>query len=112
MKKNMLLRVPATSANLGPGFDCIGMALDLYNYIDFEFLGSTGEVSIEICGEGIENLAKDKSNLVYQAYSKVFMSKNEPIPGIRLKLINNIPLARGLGSSSAAIIGGLIIANC
>lgn len=107
----MLLKVPATSANLGPGFDCIGMALDLYNYIEFDRFGDDGYLSIEISGEGASNLRKDKSNLVYHAYAKVFLMQKMPVPGIRLKLINNIPLARGLGSSSAAIIGGLMIAN-
>jgi len=107
----MLLRVPATSANLGPGFDCIGMALDLYNYIDFEIGEKDGYLSLDVSGEGKESLAKDKSNLVYQAFSRVFIKRKEAIPGIKLKLINNIPLARGLGSSSAAIIGGLMIAN-
>lgn len=107
----MLLRVPATSANLGPGFDCIGMALNLYNYIDFEAFGDKGDLSIEISGEGAGNLRKDKTNLVYQAFAKVFKKAEQPVPGIKLKLINNIPLARGLGSSSAAIIGGLLAAN-
>lgn len=107
----MLLRIPATSANLGPGFDCIGMALDLYNYIDFEAVDSPGALSIEICGEGQHSLSKDETNLVYQAFSRVFAGRREPIPGIKFKLINNIPLARGLGSSSAAIIGGILAAN-
>lgn len=107
----MRLRVPATSANLGPGFDCIGMALNLYNYIDFEVCASPGFLSLEICGEGQDSLCKDKTNLVYQAFSRTFVRRNEVIPGIKLKLINNIPLARGLGSSSAAIIGGILVAN-
>lgn len=107
----MLLRVPATSANLGPGFDCIGMALDLYNYIDFEINSIPGFFSIEISGEGQNDLSKDESNLVYQSFIRAFEKRNEPVPGICLKLINNIPLARGLGSSSAAIIGGLLAAN-
>jgi len=107
----MLLRIPATSANLGPGFDCIGMALNLYNYIEYEISGDEGYLSLEISGEGAKSLAKDKSNLVYQAFSRAFIKNNQKVPGIKLKLINNIPLARGLGSSSAAIIGGLMAAN-
>lgn len=108
----MLLRIPATSANLGPGFDCIGMALNLYNYIEFEVVDDPGYLSLEISGEGKESLKKDKTNLVYQAFSKAFIKRGLSIPGIKLKLMNNIPLARGLGSSSAAIIGGLMAANC
>jgi len=107
----MLLRVPATSANLGPGFDCIGMALNLYNYIDFEMMDQFNVVEIDIQGEGKKQLSQDNSNLVYQAYSRVFSYLNKPVPGIKLVLKNNIPLARGLGSSSAAIVGGLLVAN-
>ncbi|MGI6227265.1 MAG: homoserine kinase [Peptococcales bacterium] len=107
----MLLKIPATSANLGPGFDCIGMALNLYNYLEFEVVDQENYLSIDIDGEGKGSLAKDKSNLVYQAFSKVFTKNGLPIPGIKFKLTNNIPLARGLGSSSAAIIGGLMAAN-
>jgi len=107
----MLIRVPATSANLGPGFDCIGMALNLYNYIEYEVLDDEGALSLEISGEGANSLAKDESNLVYRAFSRAFILNNQKVPGIKLKFINNIPLARGLGSSSAAIIGGLMVAN-
>ncbi|MDK2822530.1 MAG: homoserine kinase [Clostridia bacterium] len=107
----MLIRVPATSANLGPGFDCVGMALNLYNYIEFEVLEKYNDLSIDIKGEGDKNLKKDNTNLVYQAFSKVFLDLGKPIPGIKFSLKNNIPLSRGLGSSSAAIIGGLMAAN-
>jgi len=107
----MLIRVPATSANLGPGFDCIGMALNLYNYIDFEVLDNTNQLFIDIKGEGETQLTKDSSNLVYQAYAKIFLNLKKPIPGIKFILKNNIPLARGLGSSSAAVVGGLLVAN-
>ena len=107
----MLLKIPATSANLGPGFDCIGMALNLYNYIDFEVIDGYGKLEIEVKGEGADELSKDKDNLVYQAYERVFLKLSQPVPGIRLKMENSIPLARGLGSSSAAVVGGLAIAN-
>ncbi len=107
----MKVKIPATSANLGPGFDCIGMSLNLYNYIYFEQTDNYEELIIDITGEGQDLLARDHNNLTYQAYKRVFDYLGEPIPGIKLNFENNIPLARGLGSSAAAVIGGLLIAN-
>ncbi|MFZ5943485.1 MAG: homoserine kinase [Bacillota bacterium] len=106
----MQIRIPATSANLGPGFDCIGMALNLYNYIEFE-TNDDNKVHIEVDGLGAENLKKDESNLIYFAFKKAFAKAGKPVPGVKFVFTNNIPLARGLGSSSAAIIGGLVAAN-
>lgn len=107
----MDIKVPATSANLGAGFDCIGLALNLYNYIQFEKQERYDNLEMDIIGEGEEILPKDKSNLVYRAYTSVFKYLQKPITGIKIKLTNNIPLARGLGSSAAAVIGGLVVAN-
>jgi len=107
----MKIIVPATSANLGPGFDCIGMALDLYNEIEFYSLPEEASLKIEIEGEGEGLLSQEKDNLVYTSFLKIFEKLNLPVPGISLKLKNNIPLSRGLGSSSAAIVGGLAIGN-
>lgn len=106
-----IIKVPATSANVGPGFDCLGLALNLYNEIEYEVLDKDGELLVEILGEGKNDLAKDKRNLIYKAYESVFEYLKRPVKGIRLKLTNNIPLSRGLGSSSAAIIGGIVLAN-
>lgn len=103
------IRVPATSANLGPGFDCLGIALDLFNYISVE--ETEMGLDIEIEGEGSNELARNETNLTYQAMGKVFKMLNYKPKGIKIKQTNNIPLSRGLGSSAAAIVGGLVAAN-
>lgn len=103
------IRVPATSANLGPGFDCLGMALNLFNYISVE--ETEFGLDIEILGEGSRELAHNETNLTYQAMDEVFKKLNYKPKGIRIKQVNNIPLSMGLGSSAAAIIGGLVAAN-
>ena len=104
------MRIPATTANMGPGFDCIGMAFDFYNYIDFEQTGEDGFCELSSDGEaGKIDLSKD--NLIYQAYSAVFEYLNRPVLGIRMHFENNVPYSRGLGSSSAALIGGVKVAN-
>lgn len=103
------VQVPASSANLGPGFDTLGMALQLYNIIEMEEI-KTGNI-IEVEGEGAEEISRDNNNIVYQAAQSVFKLADYQPQGIRIKLINNIPIARGLGSSAAAIVGGIVAAN-
>lgn len=103
------VQVPATTANLGPGLDCLGMALQLYNSVEVS-TAPTGLI-IEIHGEGSGDIPKDERNMVYQAAVKVFNHVNTPPPGMKIRLINSIPVARGLGSSTAAIAGGMIAAN-
>lgn len=107
MNDKLTIRVPATSANMGPGFDCLGMALDLWNTISIEF----GESGFIIEGEGVTNLPKDNSNLVYSSFERIFLSIKKPIPDVRIICKNEIPMGRGLGSSSAAIVGGLFAGN-
>ena len=70
----MKVKIPATSANLGPGFDCIGMSLNLYNYIYFEQTDNYEELIIDITGEGQDLLARDHNNLTYQAYKRVLIT--------------------------------------
>lgn len=111
MKKNKMIQVPATSANIGPGFDCLGIALDLYNDIEYELFGNPGDLEIVIQGEGKSSLSKGVDNLVYSSFKKVFEFMEKKPPGIIIKQINRIPLSRGLGSSSAAIVGGIVLAN-
>ncbi len=106
-----VIKIPATSANVGPGFDCLGLALNLYNEISFEKTMTPGEVSITIAGEGKRELDRDDQNLVYRAFKKTFEYCKEEVPGIQFTQVNRIPLSRGLGSSSAAIIGGIVMAN-
>ena len=101
------VKVPATTANFGSGFDCLGAALGLYNYIEMDF-AKTDE--IEVMGEGEKTVEKNKTNLVYKAASRVFDEVGISKP-IKISLENNIPIARGLGSSAACIAGGLVAAN-
>lgn len=103
------IQVPATTANLGPGFDTLGMALKLYNVVEVE--ETAGGVTIEVEGDGADKIPRDQSNIVYLAAARVFQEARYSPKGLRIKLVNNIPVARGLGSSAAAIVGGLTGAN-
>lgn len=105
------VKVPATSANLGSGFDTLGMAVSLYNEIEFELLDGTDHLEITIEGFGKDEGYNTKENLIYKAYSYPFIKANNKAPSIRIKAINQIPFARGLGSSSAAIVIGLVAAQ-
>ena len=96
--------VPATTANLGPGFDCLGMALDIWNTVRIE----SGAFGIEISGEGADALPGDESNLIYKAFRRVFQEVDRPVPQLRITCENQVPLARGLGSSTTAVVGGLM----
>ena len=101
--------VPATSANLGPGFDSLGLALDLHDELTAEVIDDGLVVEVE--GEGAGTLALDESHLVVRAMWAGFAAMGVAPPGIRLHCRNVIPHARGLGSSSAAIVGGLGLAR-
>ena len=101
----MIVRAPATSANLGPGFDCVGVALDLWNELEVTD-GEPGAVVVEVAGEGAGELPEDDTNLVVRAYAL----RASPA-GKRFRLRNHIPLERGLGSSAAAIALGLVAAG-
>jgi homoserine kinase len=111
MKTKGIIKVPATSANVGPGFDCLGIALGLYNELEYELKGNPGDIEIDLEGEGKNLLSKGKDNLVYYSFKKVFEKKGKEAPGIKIKQINRIPLSRGLGSSSAAIVSGIVLAS-
>lgn len=102
------VRVPATSANLGPGFDSLGLALTLYNDLRFD-IAETDELTVT--GEGESELRAETRTIAHTAAHRVFHLLQLDIPGVRLSLDNRIPLARGLGSSSAAIVAGLFAAN-
>jgi homoserine kinase len=109
--------VPATSANLGPGFDVVGMALQLYNTVTVEVTGPprpagvTPAPQITVEGEGADSLGRDARNLVYRSVCTLFERASVAVPAMRLQLENRIPVGRGLGSSAAAIAGGLVAAN-
>jgi homoserine kinase len=101
--------VPATSANLGPGYDCLGLALGLRDELVGEVLPSGLEVAVE--GEGAGGVPRDASHLVVRAMHAAFDEMGERPVGLRLHCSNRIPHARGLGSSSAAIVGGIALAR-
>jgi homoserine kinase len=103
------VQVPATTANMGPGFDCLGMALELHNVV--EMIPASRGVTIEVCGEGAADIPRDESNLVFQSARRVFQQVGEIMTGLKIRLLNQIPVARGLGSSTSAIVGGIIAAN-
>lgn len=103
------VRVPATTANLGPGFDCMGIALKLYNQVRIEEMEKGLEISI--IDDSKRFLPRDESNLVYTAMERVFRKAGKHVKGLRLEIDSRIPVTRGLGSSSAGIVSGLLGAN-
>lgn len=106
------VKVPATTANIGPGFDCLGAALTLYNCFHFRPIeGLPGEVVIQVKGLEADRVPKDAGNLVYRAFSYLFQQLQRPVPAVAIDIDLEVPLARGLGSSSTAIVGGLVGAN-
>ena len=110
-KKLVTFKIPATSANIGSGFDSVGLALDLYNEIHIYENENSKKIEFEIIGEGEKEISKD-NNMILDAMKLVYKKlKVKPEKGYIIKCVNRIPLSRGLGSSSAAIIGGLISAN-
>ncbi len=107
------VKAPATTANLGPGFDCLGLALDLWNTLEVypAKLGNDGDPLVHIIGEGVDEAPSDDTNLVYRSMMFLFHEADRKMPPVRLVCRNEIPFARGLGSSAAAIAGGLASAN-
>lgn len=103
------IRVPATTSNIGPGFDCLGMALNLYNTVEIE--PANDKFHIEITGEYTDALYYPESNAVYQGLLAIYRKLEQPMPEFNIKLNNRIPVARGLGSSAAAYLSGLIAGN-
>lgn len=102
--------VPATSANLGPGFDCLGLALTLYNEIVLT-KSDDRQTAVTLSGEGDDHIPLDGTNLVLQGMRHVFVHlKLDPGP-LHIAQQNGIPVASGLGSSSAALVGGMLAAN-
>lgn len=104
MKEIISVRAPATTANLGPGFDCLGLALDIWNETSFEI----GHSDLAISGEGENELVLDLNNLLYRGFAKPFEIIGRDVPAVSIKAKNEIPVGRGLGSSAAAIVSGLI----
>lgn len=108
--RTVAVRVPATSANLGPGFDTLGLALSVYDELLVTDLPA-GQVEVEVSGEGAADVPRDASNLVVRSIAYAFEAAGRPMPGIRLRARNVIPHGRGLGSSGAAVVSGLLAAK-
>ena len=106
--KRVKVRVPATAANMGPGFDCLGIALDIWNTVEAE---EAEDVDVHVEGEGAGELPRDESNVVYRSCLHLFEKLGREPPKLHLACHNTIPLRRGLGSSASAIASGLSAAN-
>lgn len=104
------VRVPATSANLGPGFDSLGLALSLQSDLEVEVLETPG-VTVEIDGIGAGEVAGDETNLIAASLIRVLTAKGFDTPGMHLRAVNRIPHGRGMGSSGSAIVAGVLAAK-
>ena len=100
------IEIPATSANLGSGFDCLGVALNMYNHVWMEEADE-----IDITSKDDVVIPTDESNLIYWSAERLYSECGKKLPGLRIIQENNIPMTRGLGSSSACIVAGLVGAN-
>lgn len=111
-KNRVVVRVPGTSANCGPGFDCLGVATTIYNYLDLTLLRSS-RLTVEASGEGADKIPLGKKNLTWQAIRRLLqeVGRADDFKGAIIRTKNNVPLSRGLGSSSTAIVAGLTAAN-
>ncbi len=110
MTTKATIRVPATTANLGAGFDCIGAALSLYNEFTLTTI-ATESLTIAVRGLEAAKVNIDENNLAYQAFLRLYARIDRQPPVIQLEIELGVPLARGLGSSATAIVGGLLGAN-
>jgi homoserine kinase len=107
---SVTVTVPATTANLGAGFDCIGAALTLNNEFKFTCL-NVGKTQITVTGTEAARVDTDENNLLYQAFLKLYQYIEQTPPPVKIEIKLGVPLARGLGSSATAIVGGLVGAN-
>lgn len=108
--RKVSVKVPATSANLGPGFDTLGMALSYYDELEVEAVAGSGAV-VEVIGEGAGVVPTDASNLVVRSMIYTFEKFGQSVPGFKLKAHNIIPHGRGMGSSGAAVVSGIVAAQ-
>lgn len=100
--------IPASTANLGPGFDALGMAFQLYSVVEMKISDQT---TIELIGKELQGTPSDKSNLLYQVAAELFQEAGQSVPELAIRASSDAPLTRGLGSSAAAIVGALVAAN-
>jgi homoserine kinase len=108
--RKVSVKVPATSANLGPGFDTLGMALSFYDELEVEAVAGSGAF-VEVHGEGAGEVPTDETNLVVRSIAYVFEQAGIALPGLKLKAHNIIPHGRGMGSSGAAVVSGIVAAK-
>ena len=104
------VKVPATTANLGPGFDAIGLALNLWNEAEFS-PASDGKINITVEGEGVGKIPLDEKNSIAEAAMLIYEKTGKPFTGLQISCFNRVPLGSGLGSSSAAMLTGMLGAN-
>ncbi|MCU1402020.1 MAG: homoserine kinase [Microbacteriaceae bacterium] len=108
--RSVTVKVPATTANLGPGFDTLGLALSLYDELTVTERDEPG-ATVEVIGVGAGEVPTDETNLVVRAIAHTFAAYGQPLPGLNLVARNSIPHGRGLGSSGAAIVSGIMAAK-
>ncbi|MDN4638906.1 homoserine kinase [Agreia sp. PsM10] len=108
--RSVTVKVPATTANLGPGFDTLGLALALYDELTVTVRDEPG-ATVQVTGVGEGEVPTDESNLVVRAIAHAFAAYDQPLPGLDLVARNVIPHGRGLGSSGAAIVSGIMAAK-
>lgn len=108
--RSVTVRVPATTANLGPGFDTLGMALAVYDELQVTARAEPGAV-VEVHGVGEGEVPTDETNLVVRSIAHTFAAVGQPLPGLALVANNTIPHGRGMGSSGAAIVSGIMAAK-
>jgi len=106
----VLVKVPATTANLGPGFDALGLALNLWNEAEFTATNDR-QIVVTMEGEGVGILPGDATNPIVDAALQIYDKAGKPCSGLRIHCVNRVPLSSGLGSSSAALLTGMLGAN-
>jgi homoserine kinase len=108
LSQGVRVKVPASTANLGPGFDTLGMALSLYSWIEMK---ASERTVFHLYGDEMGGLPTDKNNLIYKVAQMVFEEAGQAVPDLEISMYSEIPLTRGLGSSASAIVGALAAAN-
>ncbi len=111
MKRTVFVSVPASSGNVGVGFDVLGLALSLRNELTVRVTGRTGKPVFKLSGEGASSLPTGEKNPVFTTMQWLFKKAGKALPALELSCLNRIPLARGLGSSSTAYLAALLAAN-
>jgi homoserine kinase len=107
---HVVVRVPATSANLGPGFDAMGLALGIHDEVEVQLVASD-DITVEVVGEGAGEVPDGEDHLVVRALRHTLEVAGAPLTGLHMRCVNRIPHGRGLGSSAAAVVSGVVAAR-